>query len=762
MSGHIKLGIPNQTLRDYSLEKQGDGIVYERGPANPFGVTVNSSSPFDRVDKWGEWVQEDWQAGVGRVDPEAGGFLYAEAETRVPNQVILPPKLQLTDQRVLTNTIADCRYIPDNVAGSITVGSGSFVRAAMAFTTPGTLPVGFMGYYFLARVASGTSVTISVYSNSAGSPNASLVSATFSGTQPDRNFFWYGVQMSSAALSASTQYWLVIEPTSASDTIEVAYGSSGYNTVAKSYNGSAWANISSTYLVHMTGMHRLEFAGTLEKAFIRFNGSLYSHVGEALYKLDTVNENFDSVGTITGAGNVTSMAVYGPNLFFGRSSGNYTTMNTSDVFSAASATRKLFLEFKGLLFSAWQNDLYYSNDGSTWSAAFPVGGDDSEIRGMAGMGDSVYLATDKALFRFAPGDVVEEVTRFGAEDATNGVGMIGYQGRLYIPVGGRLFRFDPSGQMMDIWINREDDLPASQIGIVSWLTRMNNWLVAYVSPTVVDSRPSLWMWQEEGWHFIACAPQTGAVLTETLSTYYDRATKRLWFACAGTGPFYVGVEDYTLNPFNSSSYLYMPYGWLEQDRFYGGLKLIDKSWESVTISGDNLSSGVKVSVYWKDEGSTAWELLGTATADGQELRWNNYTTRPNGKWIKLGLLLQTNDGDETPRIRAVTVKYLPYPNDRIQDSMTISITDFKEMPFGDKSTYTLSETKTHFESLIASVNPIIYQDPFGTQYEVTITQWRYLAPRYDVTRPGGTPTGRIAELRVPIVVEQIPDTVYSG
>lgn len=761
MAGIIKLGLPGGTLYDYSVEAAGEGIQWERTPASPFAATVNSSGPYDRVDLWNEYTWEDWQTGVGRVDPEAGGFLYAEAETRVPSQVILPPLVQQCDTRTITGVLADCRYMPTTTTGSIIVGTGGYTRAAISFTTPGSIPATRAAYYFYARIPNGTSVTISTYTNSSGSPNTLINSVTVTGESPDRNFYWYGGNITHGTLTTSTQYWLVIHPTSASDAIDVAYGSTGYNTLAQSYNGSVWANITSTYLLYTTNLHTLGNSEGAARHFARFNSILYHCEDETLYKYDSVNEQFDSVGTVTGTDDVTSMVVFGPTLFFGRSSGNYTTMNTSEVFAGAATTRKLFALHNDRLYGSWGNNLYYTDDGSTWSAAFAVGGSDSEIRGMAGMGDSLYMATDKSLWRFAPGEVVEFVTNFGAEDSNNGKGMIEYQGRLYIPAHGRIFRFDPSGQMMDIWINYEDDLPVARIGQISHLVRMNNWLVAYAVPAGLATRPSLWMWQEEGWHFVACAPQTAAISPDIdlNVTYYDRGTSRLWFSNEGGCPFFVDIDDYTLNPYNVSGYLYQPYGWIEQDRFWGGNKLLPKNWESVTISGDNLSSGVHVKVYWQDEGSTAWELLGTADTDGEELRWNNYSTRPTGKWVKLGLLLQSNDGDETPRLRAATIKFYPVPNGRIRDNLILSLGDYVEFPDRTKDSRTLAQQITHLESLVSTSNPIvaIYQDPFGTQHEVAIPSWNMTAPRYDVKSSAGA----IQQVRARLVVERITASTYT-
>lgn len=767
MSHIVKLGATAATLREYTTEKTGDGIAWERGPASPFAARVNSSGKYDEIDIWNEWVQEDWQAGVGRVDPEAGGYLFSTLETRVPSQVILSPQVQQCDARDLDGTTADCRYIPDNIAG--TVSGGNSLRVACPFTTPAAFVDGSIAYYFYARLNSNVDINIEVWSNSSGSPGTSLDSGSTTSRNDDYDFRWWGVTIPTTSLSNSTLYWLVFDVTgvdAVGGTAEIAYGTSGYDTASKSWNGSSWVTLTGQYLVYTTGHHSLDTLTSDQGAgTFRFNGALYSYKGERLYKLDVANNQMDVVNSITGTGDITSHAIFGPTVYFGRATGNYTTMDTAESFAAAGTTRKLFLEAE-YLYGTWQNDLYYSSDGSTWSSAFQIGSDAHEIRGMAGMGDSLYLATDKALWRFAPGDQVEWVSDFGSVDSNNGVGMIEYQGRLYIPAGGRLFRFDPSGQMMDIWVNRDDDLPTTKVGKIVALARMNNWLVAYTLAdgdyNVSRGFPSLWAWQEEGWHLLANVYQRNEDFTQTYqSIYYDRGTSRLWWSTDMGSLQYTEIDDYTINPFNLSSYVYMPFGWLQQDRFYGGQYLLDKSWESVTIVGDNLSTDVHVKVYWQDEGSvvdsvgvTHWELLGTADSDGEELRWTDYDTRPSGRWIKLAFRLQTNDGDKTPRVRAVVVKFLPMVNDRIRDNVTLTLHSNVEMPDGTPDAYTLAQQLTHIQSLIESVDPIIYEDPFHDQYEVTLVDWRMSALLYD------SDTG-VLELRVTLVLEQLPDEQYA-
>ena len=89
MKGHVRLGKQGD-LRPYLLI---DPHQYHAEPANPMAPRLNTGEKFAELTGWAEWVQEDWQGGVGRTDPTALGVLFSEADTRVPNQLILPPSL---------------------------------------------------------------------------------------------------------------------------------------------------------------------------------------------------------------------------------------------------------------------------------------------------------------------------------------------------------------------------------------------------------------------------------------------------------------------------------------------------------------------------------------------------------------------------------------------------------------------------------------------------------------------------------------------
>lgn len=771
MPGVIRLGTAG-ALRDYSIKQQGEGIAWSRGPANPFSAKVNTSNQYDEVDQWNEWVQEDWQQGVGQTDPEAGGFLYGELETRVPNQMLLPPLIRQVDTREVTGVIADCRYMPENMAGEITVGTGGHARVAMKFTTPNSIVGSPMQFWIYANINPSIQVACTVYTDSGG-PDTNVGSGTSAfyreGTP---GFYWHDcLYLGVGSLSPNTSYWLVVYPVNSQNSFKVGYGTSGYNTPAKSYNGSAWSDITGTYLMYSSQFHYV-FAGQNRQGngFFRFNGNLYCYSDARVWKYDPTDDQWDLVSALSASGPVTMYSVtgavtWGDKVFFG--SGGVTnndslTMSTSETFADAGVDANLYVKYGPYLYRALGNELYYSADGSNWEGPFQVGSDEFVITGMAGMGDSLFVGTAEALYRFAPGDVVEGITTWGSLNDTNGTNMVNFQGAIYATVNGRVVSFTQDGRLQDVWIKRDDDVIKDRIGKIGYLCVMNNWLIAHLSGDnlVGRTKSTLWAYQDGAWHHIATLPASQGAMSiansSGLACYYDRATRCLWAITPRAITYRMYMPDYALNPFNDDNSYYMPRAWFQQDRYYGGLKLVDKAFDQVTIEGDNLSTNVNVKVYWQDQDSTAWEYLGTITKDSQGLRWP-FATRPIGRWLKLGLLLQTNDGDETPRVRAVIVKNLPFPNDRIRDTMTLTLKDYIELPGGGKDTYTRAQQWAHIKSLIETKGTFVYQDPFGDQYEVAIIQYSATAPIYDYRGS----SNKLDEMEVMLIVEQIPDGTYA-
>ena len=147
---------------------------------------------------------------------------------------------------------------------------------------------------------------------------------------------------------------------------------------------------------------------------------------------------------------------------------------------------------------------------------------------------------------------------------------------------------------------------------------------------------------------------------------------------------------------------------------------IYKDFESVYISGDNLSSSLYAQVYWKDDDSTDWELLGTCTSPRTELRWSDYTTRPSSRQIKIGIALYSKTAGATPVIRAIRVKFMTMVMDRYRWSIPIEVSDNQQFPDQAFNNFNAYQMRRHLDSMIKSVPPVIFVDVDGLAYEVKV------------------------------------------
>src|SRR5690606_27000018 len=81
--------------------------------------------------------------------------------------------------------------------------------------------------WVLSHIPSGVEVTFSLYSDdgggpASGEPNTLLQSKAYTPPENNAGYYWHGVEFDTSGLSDDTYYWLVIEPTVATDTISVA------------------------------------------------------------------------------------------------------------------------------------------------------------------------------------------------------------------------------------------------------------------------------------------------------------------------------------------------------------------------------------------------------------------------------------------------------------------------------------------------------------------------------------------------------------
>lgn len=728
--GHIKLD-----GRDYLLK----GVTsYRRYPVNQMAPKIGSGAEeYGDLTSWSAWIAANWQEGVGqRAEDE--GFLYGEVDSRVPNQLILPPKVEFSDGLTPGLDVFDARYNPDDMSRTLRVGGDSDVKAVSIYMEVPDPPDSFESLWFYMSTSVGVTVEVWQVDEEENLPSVLKETGTISPVSYDPMFRWYHAAIS---YSLTEAVCLVLRPTNASESFTLAGGGAYDFATTGVYDGSTWAVSTAIYPAFLTDTSRLPASVT---DIVRFGNSTYAAVGDQLYKYDAGNGDWQAVGNAR-ANDITDLTVWGDKLYIGL--GNITafdTMTTGESFSSDSEPGRLFYAGGGFLWRAVGNKLYYSADGSTWSGPIECGSAQYQIRGITELDGDVYVATDAGLIQIAPGDFARGAIPFGSTAGGNGVDLLTHQGAMYMPAQGQYLQVS-SGAVRNIWTSRKDEFPGWAQGRITHAERMVNWPVALLSANSAAGFDSVWLWQDIGWHFLLQLPQglKGSCLR------YDPALGRLWVGTDQGIVLSVSVPNHIINPFQLDGYLYAPYGWLETDWFSGGVLEAQKDIESVYLRCRRMSVGRTVSVYWQDDASwgevtvidedgndigegtdivgaefVQWSFLGTFDEDRQELFWDIDELRPNTKEIRLGFLVHSGIGATTPKVEAWRLKYHMMVRDWYGWDLPLAISGTPDTPQqmldGEPNPFDALAQIDHLDSLVQQVPPLRLVDLDGKEYIVKI------------------------------------------
>lgn len=777
IAGDIRLGNSGD-MRDYLLVNPTN---FHAEAANPLSPRLNTGEKYAELSGWAEHASADWQAGVGRTKPEDGGFLFGTNDTRVPNQIILPQAMGGSTMWGQTSNGGAGYNLPWHASEytSITLtASSDYARVGVKM---GVLAAGVTGVRFsvLVMVSETTSLQAALAPDNSGNPNIPIGSSNVTLT-PAPYPQWITFTFANT-LTAGTIYWVYLTP--GTNSLDLIATTSWDGGVTKRYDQdvTAWVSMS-THPVFVTDLMAQQQGDdgffSFTRSPQRLTGLIEDSTNARVYNT-AYNSSSNAWATPTSSTTLTAnktvltaetyniansldvpaaykLEIQGNGISNISDAAPYLTISNADSFVSAQGTlfdgyiyvalgdtyvpleagtgggapvtgaASSFASWRGYLWRGADANVYYSNDGSTWSTAIKIGSDDYLVRGMAGLETGIHAATDEGLFFVGDGDIVFGITPWGTR-AVNEVRMLNHQSALCVPIAGRIWRMSGDGNFMDIWISRDDDLPAQLLGSPKILASMNHWLLAAVDAGD-DETSSVWAWQTEGWHSITDIPKG----FRPTALYYDRELARLWIGTTGSFAFYVNVDDNAINPYNSTSSRFAPYGWTETPKFYGDLIKMDKDFESVFVTGD-FPTGTSAKIYYQSDQISDWTLLGTVTADNTELVWSNYTLRPSGKWIKLGYLLTTTDPTVTPRITAVVTKYMPNVTDRERWTLPLMLADYQEMRDGSVSTYTSAQQLAHLKALVKQVQPFTFEDFDGTEYTVKATGASRQLYHYDQT-----------------------------
>jgi hypothetical protein len=628
------------------------------------------------------------------------------------------------------------------VDGEVTIGDGqTYTKVAKKITVPTGLTFQYAFIYIANDPTKNydrnvdtypeLSVTVDIMTNNGGVPGNVWRTATVTPlSQPG-----YMVYMASFSEVTGTgdPWFIVVYPTTGTLTIpRNSVDDELYADGLAYHTSNGWQSTAVPFFfAHWVTNYATGTGDVFMADFESSGDTLYYNRTNTLYGYSVTDTTPDVTTAAVLATTITDLITVGDYIYIGQGNTlNFYKMDGFETTSDGGSPANKFALWKGYLYKAIGNDVYYSGDGSSWSSGFQVCFPGYEIRGMAGLGDSLYLSCDDGLYRLAPGDVVEAVCRWGRVSDDNGKYMLHYQGNIYISLDKALVKFD-GANFLPFGVDLGEGLPEGRLGSVGGLCTTNNWIICAIDADNDLFPATIWAHNGQGWHYLLGLPP--GVAPKCL--HYNSYENKLAVGTDKNMAWTMKLIDAAASPFDKHSGIAkyadiyaMPHAWVELPRFYGSLREVQKDWESVYMEGDNLDDEIFVKVYWQDDDSDYWELLGTFDNGREEIRWNDPATRPNSRGIRIGLAIFSRKSNPltpvgattTPIITALRVKFQPMVIDRFRWNLAIDVSDEQLLLNKGPNPYTSSQMVEHLDGLLNQVPPFVFTDEGEREYEVKV------------------------------------------
>lgn len=747
MRGHVELdGKPynilsyTKTLADKMATKTGRG-----------------SSKYSDQQNWDYFVQEDWTAGIGKIKEEDLGSVFLVGDARHSGKVGLlpyPTPINIDD------------YARQPVTGSVTVGDTGtydYLSVRINDSTPAS-DTHIVVRMLVKTPASDLTLSFGLYDDLSGTnvtPNGSSL-ATAAPTISASNipgFQWWEYM------------WDIVSAQSTADVVrigcttsfEVALGSA--DTLGTSlwlfYDGASWTEDGNncplayaagftdynSYLGFWTGAYELglpvwcsyssEVIVTNQKLFLLFDNDVVT--GATTYTTDVRGVSSAALTVAVASDSYASdrgfyLCFYSEDMYFySLEDGTWTSLSVQgqrvDVGGGYLWRSRTTTNRDGYI--------YYSADETTWDEIH-VG---QSVRDIKWWGDFLWFVTNTGLWRIGYGDAPLRTIEMTFSD---NVTLEEWANKLYIIDGRDLLEFD-GGTIRNVSPMSEPRIPGYAKGTISAVWGTNSYLYAGVT-AATGGRSGVYAYNGNGWtccFLFGSDVQIVDIIAEKTSEY-DNADWNIMHVMTESGYykwsfFDTGsVPEPTIQLGGGGEYFAYQSAWVETPWVYGGIKNLNKDWESVgvaveralaTESGVATSCSYDLSMYYKAEEGDAWTLLGTSsytdTDQFTETRFSDLTTRPNGLKLKFGILLQPKDSDNTaqfaPYISAHIIKYLAMLRDRWAWNLVLTLTGGQELAGGSKDARSTADMLEDVEDgAIKEDGPIIFRDINGKQYEVKV------------------------------------------
>ena len=550
-----------------------------------------------------------------------------------------------------------------------------------------------------------------------------LVEISFAewGTLPIDQYLWLVLECGSTGANDAPIWSVAVDPTA-------SYSQSGYVTMFMYYYEGAWVEDTGYDMQFFINMGAFPVG---ECHFAEFKNALYVSGGPSIYWWDETNKVWKVKvdGSLYG-GDCTSLAVFADKLWAAWGEAHVVRWSSDGITWNDVLTQYANLFFVGMGYlwksnpaAASKNLCYYSNDGTTWSAAISIGESTTKITGFCVFNDVLVASKENGLW-YVDRDYLAHIY-FDYQDQKyekNGTNLKVWSNNIYIPILSGLWRW--TGSSVDtLGPDRRAGLPKHWEGRIVDIISCANWMFVAVGDGGSTAWPQVLCYNGVGWLPFLRGRRLGAGLRRIFLTSTIGNELRLW-VMEDKSCYYVSLPYTRENHYEWDGAKYEPDGTLVTSWWNGGLFNAIKYFKDITLEVDGLEDDGNTKSYvdvWYqidgDEnllGTSPPYYLGRVTKNGTNtLKFNQDLVAYSIRFI---FKLTSTIASLTPRLKSYNVDCIVRPDPTFVTSFAVSLADNIKLMDNSESPYTADELWEQLVVAQAQGAPIIISLPFQTIY----------------------------------------------
>lgn len=471
----------------------------------------------------------------------------------------------------------------------------------------------------------------------------------------------------------------------------------------------------------------LSDSGFVATAFADYGNYFYAGGASSVRKYDPVAKTWADSKTGLAAG-VAAMLVSFNKLFVGLgSTSKFWTWDGATWAQNATYYASCFEKYQKLLwFGSSGNVINY--DGVTTYNTIAVGDPQSNVTALVAQSAYLFIFKDDGRVYLYDGTTVYDVTK-NAVYAGNYLGAVTAQGFTYFGVLSDIMRLQTSTTTAPSFQTLTPTMAQDHIygwGLPIGFTASPKYVYCLTNGAN-NSYPAVLKWNGSGWH----VAYKGAAGATAHAVYYSVVTGSLWVN-DGSSRY---QQFTTVNDTPYPNYTSLPRS-LYLAHFTGGLDDVPKMFRDITIVSENLTSSIKVNLYYQADRSGTWVYFGTAkTSPNQTLAFaSGSAISATDLWIRLDFI--TNDPTISPKAKSLHVSYQPRPKTvwaidaRLEVDNHMHLLDQGANGIKDDPN-TIATLISELQSISDAALPITLVGMDGITYQVMATKvgWDELARR---------------------------------